>query len=176
MTQITALEKTASDGRKVKITVEWRYNRAVITSYVNGKQQGTDSGVGEMTARQRAKLPPHITHHTAGVGLTTDEAAQVRAAVAQVTPVEATLRAERQALVSEIRALLDEGDYRAEKYHAAGAGDGHEYQIKAEYERQAQAVRARLAEFDAAHPEIVTAIKAEQEAERRESVARHMWD
>lgn len=185
MTTLIALEKKARDGRAVRIEVSHTASGAVsIASYVDGHHHMSAVKVFPFSPRELRKMPAGVTHGAAGIALTAQEARQVEEAMAKVArmprevlpelPVD--LRAERRALVIEIVSLLDEGEARAEKYHATGAGDGYEHTIRADYEKKAQSVRQMLAAFDAEHPEIIAAIRAEQEAERRERVERHMWD
>lgn len=185
MTTYTALTKTSRDGRAIEIKAHLSADGHITAeALVAGKSAGHQYGITRLPDAARRKLPAGYTHAVGQVVLTEAEAAQVQTALDRLSAEwraseagqRAALVAERQDLAREIRHLLEEGDYRAERYHATGAGDGHEHAIRAEYERRAEAARARLAEFDAAHPEIIAALRAEHEAAAAESAARNMWN
>ncbi len=110
-----------------------------------------------------------------GILLSDDQAAIVgqgwEAAVTEIaaTPAEVARRLgdKRENLVARIQGELDETAAARERAFTRDIG-----QIP-DYDRPKYRVAvAALAAFDAAHPEIVAAIKREHD----ESVARHMWD
>jgi hypothetical protein len=103
------------------------------------------------------------THRAALVAMITDGRATY-----SITP--AGLRDARAALSDRIRFASDAAaDTRTENFHRydTGAGMGRNG-----YDAKAEAARAELIAFDAAHPEI----KAGIEAEKTESVARNFWN
>jgi hypothetical protein len=80
------------------------------------------------------------------------------------------LRDARRALTDRIRyASAEASDTRTRNFHRfdTGAGMGRN-----EYDAKAEAARAELAAFDAAHPEIKAAI----EAEKAEAAERNFWN
>ena len=185
MTTISALTKTSRDGRAIEIKAHLSTDGHITAEgLVAGKSTGRQYGISRLTDAARRKLPALYTHAVGQVVLTDAEAAQVQAALDRLSAEwraseagqRAALVAERQDLAREIRHLLDEGEDRAERYHATGSGDGHEHAIRAEYERKAEAARVKLAAFDAAHPEIIAALRAEREAAAAESAERNRWN
>jgi hypothetical protein len=79
------------------------------------------------------------------------------------------LRTRREMLVGEINGILDEQQYRREKWFEAENKTGTIPQYETPALKEAE---AKLAEFDATHPEIIAAIKAEKE----ESIKRNEWN
>lgn len=80
-----------------------------------------------------------------------------------------SLEEQRKALVAEVHeAAVAERDLMAQAVRTSYMPLGKQAELKAKTE----AARAALTAFDAEHPEVLAAIKAETE----ESVKRHMWD
>lgn len=77
------------------------------------------------------------------------------------------LREQRANLVYTISGILDETRYQREKAFERDCGNIPDYD--SETYREA---KQRLEDFDVAHPEIIAAIKAEDE----KSIAAHVWD
>lgn len=117
------------------------------------------------------------TSDNKGVGLAADVATginqvydQFRAAVAALPANRlGQLREERERLTQQVRSLLDEQQYQRERWFESETKRGPmpEYDI-VEVRAAQQAVR----DFDAAHPEVIAEIKAQQKADTE----RHMWD
>lgn len=93
--------------------------------------------------------------------------AEARAAYA-ASP--AGLRAARTTLIERIRCASGAAaDTRTSNFHRLDTGHG---MGRNEYDKKAEAARTELADFDAAHPEILGAIEAENAA----SVERNFWN
>jgi hypothetical protein len=82
---------------------------------------------------------------------------------------EATLEEQRRDLVASIRGLIDESDAAFERAHARE--DVMAWEIKRRHDARVDEARRALTDFDAAHPEIIAAIRAEQQ-ERTERFLR----
>lgn len=171
--------RTTQDGRTLEIGVK-RYipGSWVATATLNG----THAAMGSVLALEpklKARLPG-ITHYipgTAPIALRAEEAQILLAAIAageqaDLETPEAQierLRTERRERVGDIQAAIEE---QADAFEAAHTReDVLAWQIKARHEPAIAAARAALAAFDAAHPDIIAAIRAEQE-ERAERFLR----
>ncbi len=163
----TILTWKASNGQQVEV----RYVGGLyqVQSYLDGKLMGTG-----FTTFGRPKVIAGKSY-VASIGkiaLTREQHDSIRAAVKVIelsTPEGqmAALREERRRLVADIRAILHGTEVARERAFSEDLGripdyDSPEYRL----------AEARLAEFDAAHPEVLAAIKAEREAERKA----HEWD
>ena len=106
------------------------------------------------------------------VAIHADEAAKLDAAARQEAEINPNiLRSRRERLVDEINYLGDAAheDHVASIERASATGV---YRKPADNSAALEKARAALADFDAAHPEIVAAI----EQERQESIERNMWN
>lgn len=115
-----------------------------------------------------------ITHYLSSdppLGLTTDEAATIRTALAARDDADPEiilqrLRAERHGLVAAVSALVEEKAYQFDR--AYSREDVNAWSIKASFVPRIAAAEQAVKDFDAAHPEVLAAIRAE----RAERVAR----
>jgi hypothetical protein len=80
------------------------------------------------------------------------------------------LRDQRRQIASDIQSAIEESDAAFERAHARE--DVMAWEIKRQHDVKVEAVRGALQEFDAAHPDVVAAIRAEKQA----AAERHMWD
>lgn len=174
----TILTKTAKSGQAIEIQFDAEAYNPVAKIIVDGKQMGF-SHVAPV------KLPApvgDVTHGLKGnkvsIGLTADEAAIITAAfvaahAAKADPL-ATLKLERSALVRTISGIYDDAQAEYERRH--DRQDMTAWSAKAEIEATAETVKAELAAFDVAHPEVIAAVRAEREAQRQANVAAAEWN
>lgn len=172
----TILSKVTKTGKAMYIQTE---DGSRVVVYVDGKIELRWTGIPCRMPKSPTGMP-EITHHLGGkIGITAAEAAQVVRAMAtirdewyQTHPVEVpvySLREQRRNLVADMTGAWEDGEREYWKAHAAERLDCHA--IKARYDAEAEVARQKLAEFDAAHPEIIAQIKVEK-AEDAERFAR----
>ena len=171
--------RVTRDGRTLEVSVK-RYlpGSWVAVARLDGVMAGRGS-VLELAPKLKAQLPGY-THYVLGkapIALLADEAATLLAAIAageqadrETVAVQAErARNERRQLVGDVQAAIDDQAHAYEAAHARQ--DVLAEQIKAQYEPAIAAARAALQAFDAAHPEIVATMRAEQ-AERTDRFLR----
>lgn len=160
---------TAS-GKIINITLSQHHSGIAI-----------DCDIPELTLNVRAfnvlplKAPKQgATHYLDAykhsIGLDATNAQIVRDAIEdfraayQVSPAGQVelLRKQRRDLQDEIAGMWDAMDEAKEQAFAVDTGAGWD-KVK-QYQGNAEAAKAALAEFDAAHPEIIAAITAEKDA------------
>jgi hypothetical protein len=158
--------RTTSNGKQIDGHVEFRLGMKSLVIAIDGKRQkesGNPSIITEQ-ARKRHGIPAQFTHVLAGVALTADEMQAFQQS--EVFDPNA-LRKEREALVRHINAIAAEHDAsRAEAWDdedIAGA--------MADDPADLTEAQAKLAAFDAAHPEVKAAI----EADRAAATERAQW-
>lgn len=109
-----------------------------------------------------------VTHHIGRkVGFTADETAAIMAAYRAANPP--TLREQRGALVNELRGLQDNQDADYERGHESDGSAAHAAARK--WDAKIEAARQAVADFDAAHPEVMEEVAAE----KAERVQRNRW-
>lgn len=172
--------RTTKAGQKLEISVK-RYlpGSWIAIATLDGTYAGQGS-VLDLEPKIKAQLPG-FTHyvHTgkAPVALKADEAQALLAAIAageqtdRETPEAQIerLRNERRQLVGDVQSAIEEQSDAYETAHARQ--DVLAEQIKAQHEPAITAARAAVQAFDASHPEIIAAIRVEQQ-ERTERFLR----
>lgn len=169
--------RTTKTGR----TLEIRVRRDILDQFsavatLDGERaaSGTPQKLDRATARKLPGFTHYIPDHRAPIALTTAEAEALSAAIAAAerddpaTQARA-LRDERRNLVGDVLAAIEGQSDAFERAHARE--DVRAWDIKLSHEPKIEAAQAALAAFDAAHPEIVAAIRAEK-AEAAERFAR----
>lgn len=170
----TILTKTSRAGLPIEIKAVRNYDRHDVVAYVDGKQCG--SGFRRFFGREAeevaATLGTEYTHRAGDVVLTADEAAVIAAALRQLDQSDPTtrmhlLRSEREAIAARISGNLDHMSQARDA--AFDSGDPLDIRDAFAVTEQARVrdeeLHAALAAFDAAHPEVVTAIEAQRQAE-----------
>jgi hypothetical protein len=174
--ETTVLTKTSADGRSIEIRIHVERGLAIVVGYLAGQQHA--AGLTTLGRPVAIKGQSYVAS-VGKLALTQAEADTVRAACraaelatpegqAAALRAEATaLRAERRMLVVEVNGALDDTRQARERGSDEDLGNIPDYDS-----REYREALARLAAFDAAHPEVKAAIKAEREADR----IRHQWD
>lgn len=169
---MTEFRKTTRDGRAVTITPDPR--TGFFTARVAGAVVYTGM-IGRVPAS--AKVPAGYTMSAGPVLLTDAEVAQVRALMDEAAAAWALtpdgLAAKRESLALRLNAMiagtadrrLDAFDADTEGGYADGMGG---YRSSGQEDRDEAAITVagrELAEFDAAHPEILAALRAKRDAD-----------
>lgn len=171
--------RTTKDGRTLEVSVK-RYLPGSWTAIATlDGAYAANGSVLDLTPQVKAQLPG-FTHYVLGkspIALKADEAQILLAAIAageradRETPEAQIerLRTERRQLVGDVQSAIEE---QADAYEAAHAReDVLAERIQASHEPAIATARAAVQAFDAEHPEIVAAIRAEQQ-ERTERFLR----
>jgi len=182
------LTKTTSKGQKVEIVLaRSNMDAACATAYVDGKCVSAIERCVELAKLYAhaphllKQAPAGVTHAIGKVGLTSAEAATVESALsvfqaqidAEPKVLARKLRSKRDELVSSIRGWDEEAQYSSDKAWERGdEADAFVGKAVTTAQQEAAAARARLAEFDVAHPEIRAVI----ELELNEAAARRSLD
>ena len=169
----TILTKTARDGRTIEIFEIETSTGPSCRARVNGETlPGYGGPVGLLTPRDGAVA--YIPTKPA-IGLTADEAAVIterwavrraaeRAAFdASPAGALAALRRERERLADVVADKIEQMDTTFERMH--GEEDALAWHVKSLSETDIDTARAAVRAFDAEHPEVLAAIKAERDAE-----------
>jgi hypothetical protein len=154
--------KTATSGQQIEVQME---------ELADGRHQGRLTLDGKyMSSWGRAALIDQpkgdITHYIGRVGLTTAEAAQINGTLAQADAASpkarlVARREERRLLVCEYQGFEEAADAAFERGHESDGSAA--WTAKRAYDGRIEAARVKLAEFDAAHPEVLEAIRAEKD-------------
>lgn len=177
--------KTTQKGSKVEFALRRYLDSALLDITVDGKPYESGVRIHEITDRDRkaygGKLPADICYMAGKVCLLP---ADVDALIPIIAKAQAEIDAEPAVIMSKAiasrRSILDairgwEDEREALVNRNFERGDGSNYFSSPridEAKRQAAEARKQLAEFDAAHPEVITEIKRRQ----AEDVAQHIWD
>ena len=166
MAEQTIISKTSAAGQAIEIRIapEWEgssFYRAY--GYLDGKRHGQ----GFTTFGQPKMLNGKTYVATVGkLALTTDEYNAVQTAIkaAEGATIEGRIRAlrqEREGLRINVQAALDDMTAARERAFDEDTGSlwGDVTRAEAEVETAQQALR----EWDASHPEVIAAIKADEE-------------
>jgi hypothetical protein len=168
------LTKTLTDGRTAIVIIEPAPGGGVLAAVarVDGVELGSHCGPHHLA-------PNMPDGYVAAIGrllLTAEEAAQMEAAyraaeAAQPADPLTGLLAERERLVAAVEGYTDQWtDDRSATFHA---GDHpNPFAADARNEQLINDAEAALVAFDAAHPEVVAAVRAERDAAMR----RHLGD
>lgn len=172
-TRIVIVDRKSSQGIPLRVTAELGYAGPLLVSTVNGIE---DFGGGYGTFR----LSPaaRAAGYVATVGRVPLTAAECRAADEALAQLRATwdrsdegLRQRREVLVNDLRArLAAERSVRGDAWLRGDERRGVE--SPADVEGDLAAARTALAEFDAAHPQVVEQLRADE----RDRAAAHAWD
>lgn len=166
------IDRLTSRGQRLEIYIEpSRKNQLLI--HLDGARVAFGWPTA-LSARDAARAPAGITHSVGSgkvtVGLTADDmAAYAAACVEDPNAARKALEIECRALVATIAGLYDDQSAAYERAHARQ--DPRAMAIRARYDAPIAEAEAALASFDAAHPEIIAAIKAE----RAEATERNKW-
>lgn len=164
--------KMTKDGRKVEVI-----GHSVC---INGiAEASVIASIGNHPARRQIlQALPTATHIAGRIALTSKEAECAQSALdaakaayeASAEGIEKKLRNERESLISQISAHLDDAQYYGTRAWESGNSVDGGYSIRKKHEDTANAAREALDEFDAKHPDLLAKIKAEQEARRQELI------
>lgn len=174
VTRMTKAGQTLEIGVKRYLRGSW-----IAIATLDGKYAARGS-VLDLEPNVKAQLPG-FTHYVLGkapIAIKADEAEILLAAIAageqsdRETPEAQIerLRTERRQLVGDVQAAIEEQSDAYESAHARQ--DVMAEQIKARHEPAIAAARAAVRAFDAAHPEITAAIRAEQQERTERSLRR----
>lgn len=179
--------KTTSDGRAVVVCADVdNFNGARIADVkLAGKSLGGYApSVSPLPDSHRRGAVTHFISCNPPIALTTDEAAKIEAALSELyagwletddgrSHVAAQripdLLRQRDGLIAAYQGLCDEQADQFERAHARQ--DATAWQIKERYEARIESAAKAVRDFDAAHPNVVAAIKAERAAD----VERALW-
>lgn len=175
MSQTVVLTKTASDGREIEILTDGYY----FKSRLDGQVLPGATTMGKTKPFERNGTT--YSHYVGKIALTADEAATAEAGRQAIYEAERAafaaspagqrqaLRDQRSALAATLNAAAAETDATFARMH--DAQDAGAWAVKVENERHVTAAREALAAFDAQHPEVLTAIRAERSADYAQSFA-----
>lgn len=182
----TIFTKQTRDGRLVEVFGDMREPGSPELRHV--KLAGKPVGWSPMVARLLdSQIQGEHTYYITSkppIALTTAEAEQIAAALQQMrqewekTPEAQpvlererldSLRRERRDLVTAHQGLIEEQAHQFRRAH--DRQDARAHAIKEQFEAQIAAAEQAVRDFDAAHPEVLAAIQAEN----AESVERNRW-
>lgn len=166
-------------GQTIDIALHGSAGRVVVDAWLNGKKLQT--GMAHPTPID--KYPANIqakarqaggTHMLGPIVLDNDNAAKLNKAIADFAAsdpeiVEARLRSERQRLASDYAACVVAAG--VERDRAWSHEDERGGVVANEWDAKAQKALAELHAFDARHPEVIAAIRAESD----KAAERAMW-
>ena len=153
------LTKTAKTGQTITVSLRG----TTLEVALDGKTVASGS------LQELATPRGDVTHHLGGkVGFTAAEAETLRAAQRAASPPSPA--EQRRLLAARPGGLQDERLAAYERGHASDGSAAHA--AAGRWDAEIEAARQALAEFDAAHPEVLAAIRAE----KSEIAARHAWD
>jgi hypothetical protein len=159
--------RTTANGTEIRLVAEQAATgTTALVVYINGQRQRRSGEPAIIPAAQRARqqIPAEYSHMLAGVALTRDEVA----AYAAVSFDDPQARRRRRAdLVRAITAAQEAHD----DARAAAWDRGDIAGAMADDPQEIADLRAELAAFDAAHPEVAAALAAERAA----AVERAQW-
>lgn len=160
----TILTKTSSTGKAIEIS----YNGKNTSVTLDGQSLAAAGSWIRILKLDESR--GDITHYTAGttpaVGLTTAEAATIKAAIAGYRANDP--RTQRAAITSRMQSALDQMDYHRNRQDG---GTGQRFDDVKKYESDYNQAMADLKSFDAAHPELTAALEAEAEKHNAELIA-----
>ncbi len=172
----TIVTWTAGNGSAIKIEVAEYLDSAVAYASVNGKHE---IGSKPIMLDAPVKLGGNVVVARIGnVGLTQERLDQVLAAMATAQDeIDARPDVQMRKLIAQRAALAEKIGYVMDAAHEAHmaliettSAQGFAMSSPRDFATEEKAARARLAEFDAAHPEVVAKI----EADRAEATARFL--
>jgi len=159
---------TAGNGAEIEIVVGEYLDSATAAAYVAGRRELQSAPAMLKTP---AKIGDNLIVANIGkVGLTQDRLDQVRAMMAAMqAEIDARpdvqmrkLVAQRKRLVAEISYTLDAAHEDHVRYIERASANGFARRSTRDFAAEVQSARAALAEFDAAHPDVVAKIAAEK--------------
>lgn len=167
---------TAGNGAAIKIEAADYLDSAVAYASVNGKHE-----VGSKPIMLDAPLKfgdNVVVARIGNVGLTQERLDQVLAAMAAVQDeINARPEVKMRKLIAQRRALAEKIGYVMDAAHEAHvaliettSAQGFAMRSPRDFAADEKAARARLAEFDSAHPEVIAKI----EADRADAAARFL--
>lgn len=161
----------AGNGAQIKIEVREYLDEAIVHASIDGKMQ---------TMSKPAMLTPPkkvgdvtVVAHIGNIGLTQERLDMVQQMIgalqAEINARPAVqlrkLTAQRNLLAENIGHIIDAAHEDHMRYIEQASEHGFAKRGARDYETEEQAARAALAEFDAAHPEVIAKIEADK-AER----------
>lgn len=171
----TILTKITSKGQTVTITASIYLKNPSISAKMDGKTVGHMLGVGP---KAQSGMPAGFTHTVCGtIALTPSESeectANWEAFVAEWKAQQSPdYRKQRAEIIRRINGAMENAQNAKNRGWESGEGSGQWANAGAKFEIEAQSAREELAKFDEEHPEVLEQI----EAERKASVAKHIWD
>jgi hypothetical protein len=164
------ITRMGSKWQAIEIGITIDGSAAWVYAKVDGKTAATVLGPGRLSKPQTVDSITY-THRIGNVGVAAEELPLIEAALTEANREAAQspagLREQRLTLQAKIRGVLDETEAARERGYNEDIGRIPSYDSPAY-----RAAKQALADFDATHPEIKAAI----EAEKQESIKRHMWD
>jgi hypothetical protein len=175
------VERTTG-GHTVEILVYGYAGKPIVESYVDGKQDHCQGAPGPIPAgKEDVAKAKGYTSTVGRVALTAEETEAVREALAAVAAeIEAEtlaadplthLKSRRRALAEDLAGLREEDRHRREaaweREDEAGA-----FRTSPKLAVQIAAAETALADFDAAHPEVLASIEAAEAAAVESFLAR----
>ncbi|MEU2769402.1 hypothetical protein ABZ628_21970 [Streptomyces diastaticus] len=173
------MTKSLSDGRTITLDIEPADGSAMPRCVARAQDGAMIDWAGVISQLPEAARPaPELTHRLNKIVLTSDEAASLESllqkarAVYDATPEGAAyaLRCRRDQLVRAVEDIASLSAHRRETSFDDEGGDGLAAYLagegKADQLKETEA-REALADFDAKHPEVAAAVRAEREQKRR---------
>lgn len=166
---IKVIERITRKGQKLEIGISEDGNW--IEAYLDGKYITGKTGIGKA---QLHNMGAEFTHQLGPVLMTSAEAEAIE--MARPAVIEAHrqtpegLRIQRQQLCDTIRGILD--DRQSLRDWAQDTGVMDDLPIPSYDSPEYRKAKQELADFDAAHPEIIEAL----ERERKARLDAHIWD
>ena len=166
------LTKQTTRGQQVTISINDNYcHIATYKIALDGKPVEVGmSSLQPLSAAEIAKMPIAVSHHIGHVCLTADEAATVQAAwdnymVTDSEQIRQRLMSARELLCDRILAAMEQWSSTKESEFDRTDGATDFEAVAAPHLARAEAARAELTVFDAAHPEIIAGITARKDAD-----------
>lgn len=157
---------TASNGSTIEIEAKVGMSGAILVARLDGKEMASVYGASTLKTPVSANGQT-VVASVGKIGLNAERYEIVKAMYAAVKAEHANtpegLEATRRGLADDLNAIRAEADYagrgRVERAMATGVDKGG-----VDLSAKEQAASDALAAFDAAHPEIIEAIRAEKSA------------
>lgn len=157
----TIISRNTQSGLPVEIRIETEGDRRFANALVSGKSTG--SGIP-------GKLPKRVGDFTHIVGKVAITTAEYDLIIAALRAPKTDLRSQRASLLATYQGLIEDAEAAFNHLHAQENTDAA-YRAKADAEPKIAAALQAIRDFDAAHPEIVEAIKAD----KAETADRNRW-
>jgi uncharacterized protein YhaN len=174
-----AITWAAGNGSEIKVEIRDDCGDVVVDSWINGKWQGACDGPVMLPSPVKVGDSVAVSKLGRSIGLTQERHDAIVAAIearkaefdADPAVVMGRLIEERRGLAAVLNSVRSYAyEMQANRIERARV-TGLDSTLPDTAAEEAEAVKA-LADFDAAHPEVIAEIRAE----RKERAEQHMWD